>query len=70
MTTPNFIYSTVYVKHPLLLKEKLHLWDYSQELWGHMNDDQLGGLWYQLFKNPPGRLLVTVLEAMIRSDGG
>ena len=36
---------TRYVRHPLIQKLKLHLWDYPQELWGIMNQEQLWDIW-------------------------
>ena len=42
---PDVMSSTVYVRRPLLIKEKFHMWDYPQKIWGRINPDQLGGLW-------------------------
>ena len=64
------MYLTSYVRRPLLLKEKPHLWYYSQELFRKNNDEQLGGLWDELYNNPPGMVLEAYLDVMIMSLGG
>ena len=43
--TPDVISPTGYVRRLILLKGRFHLWNYPQELWGRMNEDQLGALW-------------------------
>ena len=42
---PDVFPTTGYVRQPILITYNLHLWDYPQELWVRINQDQSGGLW-------------------------
>ena len=42
---PDVISSTGYVLRPLMINKKFHMWDYTQGLWGRINQDQLGVIW-------------------------
>ena len=50
-------FPTGYVGRPLFLKDELHLWDYLQELWRKMNQEQMRGLWKEIGAKYPGRNL-------------
>ena len=57
------ISSTGYFQRPLLIKKKLHIQDYPQEIWGTMNPNQLGGLRKEISAQPPGRILEVVMRS-------
>ena len=46
MIAPDVMSSTGYIQTPPTIREKLHLWDYPQELWGGggVSLNQPGGL--------------------------
>ena len=50
MINPNVMSPIGYVCQTLMFKEIFHLWDYTQELWGQMNEVQLGALRKEVFK--------------------
>ena len=57
---------------PLTAIRKPELWnahDYTQELWGGVNTDQLGGLWREISSQPPGRILEVALQAALKACG-
>ena len=67
---PNVLYPTVYVRRMLTQKEKLHLWDFPQELWGIINQDQLVDVCKEISAKPPRRILETALRAILKVYGG
>ena len=54
----------------LFLKDKLHLWDQPQELWGRINQEQLGGLWKEIGAKHLVRILEVALQAIKKAYGG
>ena len=54
---PDVMSITGCVRTPLLIKEKFHLWDYSQEIWWKMNPGQLVGIWKEIRAQSTRRIL-------------
>ena len=67
MIVPDVMSSTGYVRRPLLIKEKSHLWYYLQELWGRMNPDHMGCLWKEISVQPTGIILEVALRADLKN---
>ena len=66
---PGVMYYTGYIQRPLLIKEKFHLWDYSQTPWGRKNKYTMVGIQKDIRAQPPGRILEVELRATLKAYG-
>ena len=55
--SPEVMSPTGFVWRRLLFKEKYHLWDFMDNLWQHINYQQLGSMWRYVVDRPLGIIL-------------
>ena len=59
------MYPTGYVRNYILFKERFHLWNYPQDLWDSINEEQLVALFNDSSTPPPGIVLEAALKSMV-----